>query len=619
MCSSAGLFGRSDRLGPALCRVLGVAWVVALFAAGSTASGNSDPGLLHVREIRWGFDGRTQPRTFIPVSIWVQNLSPTTGTWSLSLRRSAGPDRQLGAPIVTEFTLGPDEDRWIQFVPYVWDEFETWTLRWGPEDEHAQQLPAVQQGRRATVYLYPADAVAFPTGTLRTFPAELFPLSVTATDGLDGVILDHTPFWQGARARAFLEWLQRGGRVFLLHDRNGRFPQFPEALETLNDERTRFEVGFGTVERVPMSVDEIDHEFAVATFYRTLKAPPQPQVVNYSWSNVRQGYLWQTRDSTILTELASLAQFSRNWLVIYVVAITYVLVLFPGCYLVSRRTQSVAPYYAAFGSAAVIFSVAFILLGRVGGAERNRVRVAAVARELSPGVFDVTQWWTAATVSEGKYAFAHAGSGRAYTTCQDLEAVDGELYAEPEARMEAYLPPAGYRAGLHRARVRLGEGALEVRDWQYEGGVVESLEVSTQSVLKTRPRLAWLLQGTEIMRLDIDGWTVKYRPGASRQALSAYLTEPPSWARSRFWWAGTISPEEAGLDEAQRYESLAPALVAGLCGVHSQVDENVMQGLAGQVSLLVLADLNDALRVEGTQFPDQQGVVLYQFRLPGSS
>ncbi|MCA9082065.1 MAG: hypothetical protein KDA58_15995, partial [Planctomycetaceae bacterium] len=291
----------------------------------------SDPALLKLDEVRWGFDQTVQNGEFNLLSLKVTNLSPAP--WSGTLRlceRTGTGSSELGLPLEQPVTLGPTETRWIQYCVYVEDTFDNWWLAWGDADQqlHSLQLPV--SGPRPTVLIYDEDAVSAPPGPLRRFAEQLFPQSVTQLQCLRGIILDHVPFWTGPRIRALREWLHAGGRVYLIHNADGRYPQFPESMDFLNGTQDRFRVGSGIVQRVPLSLKQIDMETARSELFHDKADPLEGATavvpLDFYGNAIPLNVVGYTRHERVLHELRTLAAFQRPWFLIYLCVLGYLFV-----------------------------------------------------------------------------------------------------------------------------------------------------------------------------------------------------------------------------------------------------------------------------------------------------
>ncbi len=183
--------------------------------------------------------------TFTPLSILVRNTGAGAASGRLTLRRMVLIEAAQEPLIQIPFEVPPFEERWIQSGVYVLDENAQWEVSWGPDPKQKAEFPTPRLGDQATILLQNPDDRPRSTGLLRRFRTNLFPASVTMTDGLRAVFVDSIPELQGARLQAFLEWLARGGTVVVLQGEDGVYPRFSGPLAVLNDAREVSAVGGG--------------------------------------------------------------------------------------------------------------------------------------------------------------------------------------------------------------------------------------------------------------------------------------------------------------------------------------------------------------------------------------
>jgi len=315
--------------------------LIWLTLSASLAAKAADPefqGSIEIREIEWGFDGKATVQTFVPLSVLVENTGPSPAQGALRLSKFVGLNQRVDVEYEQTYFVSGFSSRWVQLTPYVIGEFENWTLRWGTQFRNKIDVPSPRIGDRATVLIAEEDDASAAGSALRRCDPALFPASITGTDSLRGVVLHAVPDWQGARVQAFLEWLQRGGQVYLLHGADGEFPKFSGELAVLNDAREETRIGSGRVTRIPLSVDDIDAETARKLI---LKEPPrdsQFEEFEARRQSVAGNFPISTEfDDYILRDLMYLTRFHRNWWIVYLAAILYVLAVFPGSYLLGRR------------------------------------------------------------------------------------------------------------------------------------------------------------------------------------------------------------------------------------------------------------------------------------------
>ncbi len=584
------------------------------------------PADVTIEETHWGFDGKACRGAFIPLSVLVRNNTASEFEGSLRLTKGLRLARQIGAPIEREVYLAPMTSRWVQFYPFIVDDWEEYRLSWGAgasRDEH-YDVPTPSLGERATVLLYDPRALAMSGGVLRRFDQDLFPPLVSALDGLRGLVMDEVPRWQAQRRKAFLDWLHAGGRLYLLHNDEGHFPRFSESLELLNRDEDSYRVGSGWVLRIPQSVRSLDMDFVKTTILT------DPRIGNYDrakWDRYRrsQGYAatapqlvdssWEG-DTSLLRELQAASRFERNWLVIYGTALAWLLVLFPGCYLVGREARDYRLFYAVFLASAVLFSVGFTFLGRLGGGELSRAHSVAIAHQLSEGIYDVTQWTSAAAKVGGEYTIQHEGTGRLYSTGDELEAVSGRIINGVDGRMEVDIPTASTRTVIHRARVM--DAALEVKvlGVLLEGNQLDQLTLGIGPDFPKAPAALFVCYQGEFYemrqlndRLVLDA--MSHKPGLAllsyNDALQASYLSP---------WAWRQSLEEDERDAEEVFKGLLRPLLGHSFGLRTTIDPLALMLGPDIVRLLVYAEMPPEFQITGDAFPDQWGYVLYVVDLP---
>ncbi|MBX3439411.1 MAG: hypothetical protein KF861_18125, partial [Planctomycetaceae bacterium] len=572
----------------------------------------------------WGFDGKAQPRSFVPLSVLVQNNSPGEFEGTLRLRKSLRLSDQIDAVIEREVYVGPLSSRWVQIVPYVFDDWEQWELTWVGLNVEPFSVPTPNTGERATVLVYDPNQLQTSGGILHRFPSDLFPTSVTALDGLRGVVFDRLPGWQGGPRQAFLDWLRLGGRVYLLQDDQGRYPEFPESLSVLNQRGDRFFVGTGVVRRIPRTVASLDAE----TVRQEILEDERGRFNTPEWRSFRkqtnfQGTMplinpggWDP-DTNLLETLQRLSRFHRNWIAIYGLALLYLIALFPGCYWLTRRIKGYQWFYLGFFAVIGIFSVGFASLGRLGAADVARIRSVAVARQIEAGVYDVTGWSSAAVKVGGDYTLEHQGTGRLYAGGSEIEPIKGRVVSGAEGRMEADIPPASTRSAIHRTRLEGPPLGVRIERIEIDAGNLSQLVLSTGPDFPRKPQAVYVWHQARAYRLRQVGREWQLQP-TTRKFGTTFLTDmgefqvPGFGLRSRF--LGTPDEDKSNDD----YGALLKPLIGNSFGLNNTIDPFRLMLEADVLRLFVYAPMTPVFHATEELFPDQEGCVLYSVDLPTS-
>lgn len=601
-----------------------------------------------VEQVQWGFDGQLVPNRFNLVSILFSNNTAQAFDGALELRKSVA-GQYVDAPLVESVYLAPHSSRWVQFHVYSKLDWEEWRLSWGPSPSGDATLPKPRQGTPACVLLEDSDAISTGVGgAIKRFPENLFPVQLTATDGLKSVVLDHVPRWEEGRAKAFLDWVKAGGRVHLLRTAQGEYPQFTGVLGPLNGTAAHQNVGLGRVDRHDRSRRQLTGDYVE----KVIAAGRDPAEVaaeaaaavgekkSPGGNNAAQTdttfftFQWEG-DEVLLTALKKMSRPEHNWILIHFLSLAYIGLIFPGCFAIGKRREG--DYRLVFGcliGIVVLFSVAFLVVGRRGYGEQTSVHSVAIARVVGPDRYDVTQWSNAFVVDGGDYVFSHPGSARMYSSCQDQERVLGEIRNGAEARFTADMPPYSTRAFGHRVmaaaptlearletfetRVELRNDTITLRDLSVQAAPARSERVLQNLVLAKGAnfpadyRQAYVLFGRRVYSLrETDG---RFELSSEAGSLLHFLQMQQQSGGERMRMIEPWSELEGTPEEL--YAALFLPLVARACNVSSDRAALDFHLPDDCVRLLVYAPMPPELFVDNERFGTQRGTVLYCLDIP---
>lgn len=467
---------------------------------------------LEVLEKRWGFDGKVYPERFNVLSLRVANRDarPFDGVFTLEDYR--GLEGAVGAPYVQGVYLAPGTQRWVQLQVYVTRAGGEWRLRWGPRQAGGLDIDQPPIGPPARVLLVDPESPIALNGALRTFPEDLFPSTVSATDSLGEVVLDHVPRWEGPRREAFLDWVRRGGRVHLLHGADGSHPVFEDALSVLNGSEERMRVGAGWVIRHQMGRASCsDAKLSEAGF-------PEPAFKGDS------AVLVYDFDSELLGTLASLTRPQIAWTLIYLLTLLYTAAIGPLHYYWSRR----APYLRSIAVLVLLiggFSALYAFVGRRGTGESTQMNGVAVARSLGGGRHDVTQWVSAFVTSGDDYRFSHASASNLYSTAGERNRVKGSVTNGRDGHLEVDMPLYSSRPFVHRAVLQGDRTEMEVARMESGAdGRLTALELVPGQGFPAGAVKIWVRHGEKVFRGELKSADLLARVG---QGDWAPAPEPP--------------------------------------------------------------------------------------------
>ena len=380
---------------------------------------------IEVEEILWGFDGTCPPRSFVPLNLLVFNERPDEFRGSLTLKKSMAIGGSAGAPLVTPVNLAPGQRNWVKFYVFLdtgdLDSTWSWSLRWQGSQFGGTGLNAFPaKGPRARIVLVDRSDLSEWKINLFKYPERLFPPTVTATDALDEVLLDHVPTWQRPQRLAFRDWLFRGGRVHIFHGPEGNFPRFPAPLDVLNDPTSPRRVGAGWVTHHSWNRDEAAQleSFGHSTDF---EKPQQTAITPDALQGLGAGHEFFSRFREMVTP-------DFNWILIFLLGGAFLLSVFPGGWIMGIRRVDFRGVLGYLVGMILLFSLAFSVVGARGYGEASTVNCVAIARSLDDDQWDVTQW-TGLFVTDGdRYEVTHDGPGT------QSQRNSGQLYATPGQR-----------------------------------------------------------------------------------------------------------------------------------------------------------------------------------------
>jgi len=505
--------------------------VISLCVAVWTVLGSSSAEAIEITDVRWGFDGTARSETFVPFHVLVRNDSdvPFDGTISLVKRNALG--NRIGATWIKNTILAPGQQNWIRFAVFLEDgdvvrkntrSLWSWQVSWsGPQPGSYRIETGPRQGRPARVLLLPRGDVAAGSFGIPVLADELFPPTVTITDTLGTVFLDHVPRWQDAQRRAFRNWLYRGGHVHILHDSTGRYPRFPSSLGMLNQPgnptqppEIPFEIGQGHVGHHPRGRFDID-----ANFVSTLTvgiAPPKKNTASTGDNNDGHfGGLSSSSGNAFFSRFKQMTTPDHNWLVIFLLAILYWLLLFPGGLVLGMKRIDFRIVLGSILATIAIFSLGFSWIGARAYDEATVINSLATARHLGGDRWDVQQWSALFVVDGDTYTLTHVAPDpdenptTSSSSASQLFAVPGS--SDPVAgsisngRLRVDIPPYTLRPFLHRVESRGPEWSPEIIDWQIRAPLPPKITILLALSPNALPlHAAWVQFGDQVLTLKLN-------------------------------------------------------------------------------------------------------------------
>jgi hypothetical protein len=580
-----------------------------------------------VEDVIWGFDGQVIHRRFNPVSVLFSNPKPEPFEGAVRLRSSTRAGIYNGAPIEEPLFISPFQKRWVQFYAYNMEESEVWSVSWGRRPDQRFELPQPKFGQPARVMLDDPQSLLEPGGAMKRFPDNLFPPFVTATDGLHSVVLDHVPRWEESRRQAFLDWIKRGGTVHLLHTSADRYPEFSADLAAaLNAPVDTNHVGAGTVLRHPRSRSGLDRDFVRTTILGEKPASTETgsegksaeeialaeqqkkaqQLLQYGQDQEDYGLFDYRGDGLFFEDLKTMTRPKHNWIIIHLMSFIYILVVFPGCFLIGRQRGDYRKTYAVLLITVAIFSIGFSVVGARGYGESTTINSVAIAQDLGDGSWDVTEWSNAFVTRGDYYKLEHKGSGLLYAANQDQEAVNGIIQNGANGGFVVDIPPYSSRNFAHRMKARDDGWKLRLVEWDRDkDGQLSKLVLAPPTRIPDN-----LLQTYVLHRRSVRSLTTQ----AGRFELAGHLGDLTGFLRvnpeQRFRQPPFFFQDDDRTPE-QRYRDMANPLIARSLGLGRMKELTSFLLPDDRVRIFSYVPMSDAFATKGDWFGKQQGYVIY--------
>jgi len=603
-------------------------WAVLLAAIVAVVSAAPAPAadLLRVEGLTWGYDGTVMINAFNPVSFELHNDSNEPMNLPLRLTKSNGIEL-VDAPVGVlgpndPVYLAPQSSRRVQLFAYVQSQHNDFTLAWGRDPSQRLDLTANAQltvGPAATVILFDPEAV-LPRGTgLPRFDEQFFPVSASGAVGLAAVVMDHAPRWQTTQQQAFQDWLQAGGVVHLLQPSEGETPMFEGDLASLNTPLDEQRVGAGRIFRHPVPMSSLDREFVEQTILPRNTHAPKPVPADVDPQNQQMNYAWVDWDvaGQIYNRVKQMTRPDHNWPLIYLMSLVYLLLIFPGCWLIGRRKADYRLTYGVMLGAVVLFSMGFKTVGQRGYGEQTAMHAVTLAQPMEGGRLLFRQWGNLFVTDGDDYRIRHAGNGLLYSSGQANEAVRGWIVSPPAGEFIADVPPFSSRTIAASGVAESGGFKVTVDELKL-GNLIDSL------VIRTDPPISVLSGGANALYQDrmyvlnaLGDGRISLVPGSGSTEWSQSL-QTEQWQQYMYNYGFGY---DSGVTEQDLFNSAMRPLIAADAGIYDDQSLRRFQLAKDRVRIYLYAEMPESLyaQLEYAESPDRQlpakraGRVLYTF------
>jgi len=550
---------------------------VVMVLCSSAAVAESGP-TLKVVEHTWGFDGRVQPGQFNPLSILLDNQTAEAIDASATLQRLQGLLSPSGSQYVQQVFIAPAARRWIQFYPYVANSYQSkWVLSFDgvrigefTQPRPAYKLESEQEEQQPQVIILDrVETVSSRPSTVKHLPENIFPPYATATVGLHTVFMDHVPDWELPRQQAFISWLKLGGRLQLLVNRRGEYPRFSGELSDLNQPLKRYSIGNGIVNRMDVqregltetmvrnavvldSLDDEDEELEEFLQQQKQQGLGVGQLIDVEPSSIDDQFFRHMRELTLP---------DHAWWLIFLLALCYIGLIFPGCFVLSRNKQlHFLATYSALAGLSVIFSILFLAIGQRGYGESTTLQTLAVARAEDNTHWSVMQWNALFVTSGDSYQATAPDQQSVYSTGETVGQAEAQIIPGNAGGITMQIPPFSSQTFVSRRRLASADWRLQISSIDLQLSGLVNLSIQTGDNFPAAEGNKYLvLAGRRLYEMKYDDRTRQLLLFGAKRRLAEYCQPNFDFQYTTPW--GQPQEKDLRSPEERFYDESLPALV----------------------------------------------------------
>ncbi len=411
-------------------------WLRAVVVLSLWAGGSGLACAVEFREVRWGFNGAVKRHAYNLCTIDLLNPSSEAFRGPVTLTKEGGVGSSEVPLIEPDIYIGPGEMRTVQFLPYIASDKPDWRVSWGTRgaDGFDFRYPNQEFTAPVAVQFLADQGVSSPLKGIEVFSDRDFPIGSPGTETLGSVVLDHVPSWAGdVRHRAFRDWLGRGGRLYLVNGRDGKPLSFPSPLEDLNVPADRFLVGQGVVMRQGIVQDAGQIPGLITEI---AQAAPDPN----NYGNQYDSDPATNGTNQLFQTMRNMVRPDHNWPLIFVLAFIYLLILFPGIWLVSRKRGDFRMTYAMILGTVLLFSWFYAEVGKRGYNESTGLREMIIAYPLGNQRVALRKHGSLFVTDGGGYVIPAHGDAAVFAVDTGFSG-NAQIVNRPEAAVVADIPP----------------------------------------------------------------------------------------------------------------------------------------------------------------------------------
>jgi len=610
---------------PVARRALRVLLLLAVVSPAAPVTA-ADPSLVTVEDQIWGFDGRVQTGQFNPVSVLLDNRSDEAIDTVAALSRLEGLAGTTSGELQQPVFIGSGARRWVQFYAYVpADDQAEWNLRLGklkfpplqqPRSTTAKDNPKQKtKPRPAAVMLDAPGSMTLKPTSVKHFPEAIFPPWSTATIGLHTIFMDHTPDWEIPRQEALMSWLRRGGRLRILKNSQGQWPELTGILAELNQPFPRFAVGSGVVERMDLQRAELSEPIVrglLAMNVELAKEEEPDEELSVQTQGYQNPYAMNQLEVSQLDEswfesMRQLTQPQHAWWLIYLLAFAYIGLIFPGCWILSRQNRHFLVVYGSIAGLSILFSLLFLVIGRRGHGESTSLHTLALSRLEGSQQQSILEWDALFVTTGDQYTISASDQQSLFAIPGLRQRTNAAMTAGNDAQLSVAIPPFSSQTFMCRRQRPAPDWQLKVRNANRSTKGVSDITIEAGPEFPSEPNSEYrMLYGRQMYRMKFDAESQSLRLNGSIGSVTKFFKTYFSNDYTNYGWTYYDDVDADGF-----YGQVLNGLIVRSFAEDGVSDVRQVELPSDRVRLYVYSDLPDDQFVDTHTEVGTRGRILY--------
>ena len=322
------------------------------------------------------------------------------------------------------------------------------------------------------------------------------------------------------------------------------------------------------------------------------------------------------KSNSFLSQLKQMTKPSHNWVLLHLMFWVYIILIFPGCFLLGKKWSDFRVVYAGLLGTVALFSLLFSYVGQRGYGEATAVHTVAIAKPLPGGQMDVSSWSNIFVTSGADYEIRHNAFGSLYSTCNEHEQVKGEINNGAEAVFKVDIPPFSNRELAARAKMPIEGPSLKITEIELNGNQLSRLEMAVSGLKPEDVQKQYALIGNSFYLLSWKDGKLVLSVETGNAASMLRIQEK----QNQYSYPNRYSYDYGNqATVADRYTQMFDLLLSRSMSVSRMQDAELFRLPPNTIRVFLYAKLPSEFAVQNKQLGNQEGRVLYCINLPATA